>query len=52
MRCRFRGLTQQADQAADNATAQALNAKATNLTVASSKLDGQIEQLDQTERSR
>src|ERR1022692_5349593 len=38
-------LNQQADQAADNATARALNLKAVNLTVESSKLDSQIEQL-------
>ncbi len=44
-------LNAQADSAADNATAQALNQKATNLTVASSKLDGQIEQLDEMSES-
>ncbi len=44
-------LNQQADQAADNATAQRLNAEATNLTVVSSKLDGQVEQLDQLTKS-
>jgi cytochrome c551/c552 len=40
-------LNSQADQATDNATAQRLNSRATNLTVESSKLDAQIEQLDQ-----
>lgn len=39
-------LNQQADQAADNATARQLNARALNLTVESSKLDARIEQLD------
>ena len=39
-------LNTQADQASDNTTARMLNAKALNLTVESSKLDSQIEQLD------
>jgi len=40
-------LNAQADRAADNATAQRLNAQAINLTVQSSKIDAQVEQLDQ-----
>jgi cytochrome c551/c552 len=39
-------LNTQADQAADNATARLLNAKALNLTVESSKIDAQVETLD------
>jgi cytochrome c2 len=44
-------LNAQADAAPDNATAQALNQKSTNLTVVSSKIDGQIQQLDDMSKS-
>ena len=40
-------LQRQADLAPDNATAQSLNAEATNLTVTISNMDARIEQLDQ-----
>jgi cytochrome c551/c552 len=44
-------LNAQADAAPDNASAQRLYQQATNLTVASSKLDAQIEQLDELTNS-
>jgi cytochrome c551/c552 len=44
-------LNKQGDQAPDNATAQRLYAEATNLTVGVSKIDGQVQQLDQLSHS-
>ncbi len=44
-------LNKQGDQAPDNATAQRLYAEATDLTVHVSKLDGQVEQLDELSHS-
>ena len=44
-------LNKQGDQAPDNATAQKLYAKATNLTVGVSKIDAKVEQLDDLSHS-
>ncbi|MGC1107852.1 MAG: hypothetical protein WA876_15080 [Candidatus Acidiferrales bacterium] len=44
-------LNKQGDQAPDNATAQRLYAEATNLTVGVSKIDAQVEQLDELSHS-
>jgi cytochrome c551/c552 len=44
-------LNKQGDQAPDNATAQRLYAEATNLTVTVSKIDGQVQQLDELSHS-
>jgi cytochrome c551/c552 len=44
-------LNKQGDQAPDNATAQRLYAEATDLTVNVSKIDGQVEQLDELSHS-
>ena len=44
-------LNKQGDQAPDNATAQRLYAEATDLTVHVSKIDGQVEQLDELSHS-
>ncbi|HXT87597.1 MAG TPA: hypothetical protein VN745_11275 [Verrucomicrobiae bacterium] len=44
-------LNKQGDQAPNNAEAQRLYAQATNLTVSVSKIDGQVEQLDELSHS-
>lgn len=44
-------LNKQGDQAPDNSTAQRLYAEATDLTVHVSKIDGQVEQLDELSHS-